>query len=585
MLRVLLTVASVLTTSRLFGQDPRVGLSAGMTNAGVASSNMKLISNTPRPAPLAPGSGPAIPAGMPPVIGDILYANSDFAFRNNLLFMGNFRGFQIYDVANAAAPKLVTAFVCPGGQGDVSIHGNLLFMSVEMPNGRTDCADVPFSMDPAPTRFEGVRIFDITNVAKPKQVAFVQTCRGSHTHTLVPDGKDRASVYLYVSGVSEVRPATEVPGCSGGMPDKDPNTAYFRIEVVKVPLKRPQDAKVVNSPRLFADSAGNIAGLWMGGSHGEGTQNTARTDQCHDITVYPEMGLAAGACSGNGILLDISDPSKPRRIDQVMDPNFSYWHSANFNNDATKLLFTDEWGSGMAPRCQSTDKKEWGADAIFTLSNRKLKLGGYYKLPAAQSDKENCVAHNGSLIPVPGRDIMVQAWYQGGISIFDFTDAKSPVEIGYFDRGPYDAGVLRLGGHWSAYWYNGRIFASEIGRGLDIIEVTPSEALTQNELDAAKLVTWGEYNPQTQLRATWPSHPSVALALIDQLRRGGNLPVEQLNQAAQQIDAALKQSLATRRAGYQQLAMAVATWRAATTNQTDLKRIDWLAKTLSDLAK
>jgi hypothetical protein len=266
--------------------------------------------------------------------------------------------------------------------------------------------------------------------------------------------------------------------------------------------------------------------LWKGGNYGPGTQSSNETNQCHDITVYPQIGLAAGACSGNGILLDISDPVHPARLDAVSDKNFAYWHSATFNNEGTKVIFTDEWGGGTRPRCRKTDPLNWGADAIFSITNRKLKFEGYYKMPAPQTEQENCVAHNGSLIPVPGRDIMVQAWYQGGVSVFDFTDAAHPQEIAFFDRGPLDAKELYLGGYWSAYWYNGRIYGSEIMRGLDVFRLKPSEFLSQNELDAAMLAQTNELNVQMQQKYVWPANVVVVKAYIDQLNRDKGISAE-----------------------------------------------------------
>jgi hypothetical protein len=476
--------------------DPRVGLRAGWTDAGEAARNLELVAHRDRPERFF----------NPAEMGDFGFANTDMAFQGNNLFLGNYNGFQVYDISDPTRPTLRTSVVCPGGQGDVSVYNNLLFMSVEETRGRTDCGTQGVADTVSTERFRGVRIFDISNLDSPRQVALVQTCRGSHTHTLVTDPKDNANVYLYVSGTGGVRPAAELAGCSGLRPEEDPNTSLFRIEVIQVPLAAPQQARVVNAPRIFADAAtGAIAGLWRGGTHGEGTQRTSETNQCHDITVYPEIGLAAGACSGNGILLDIRDVANPVRIDEVSDPNFAYWHSATFNNDGTKVIFTDEWGGGSAPRCQATDRPEWGANAIFTLENRKLEHDGYYKLPAPQTAMENCVAHNGSLIPVPGRDIMVQAWYQGGVSVFDFTDPANPVEIAYFDRGPMSANELVTGGYWSAYWYNGYIYASEIGRGLDVFRLVPSEHLSQNEINAARQVRMNQFNPQLQQKLTLPS--------------------------------------------------------------------------------
>ena len=492
--------------------DPRSNLRPGYHDAAVAANAVRLVGHVNRPAGFEDPSGD---------VGNLMYGNSDMAFRGNTLFVGSFHGFNIYDITGAV-PQLRKSFVCPGGQGDLSIYGNLLFMSVEMPNGRVDCGGQGTSGRVDPARFQGVRIFDVSDLNNPRQVAAVQTCRGSHTHTLVTDPDDDDNVYIYVAGTSNVRPAEELAGCSGRPPSQDTATAYFRIEVIQVPLAAPQNARVVNGPRIFADPAtGDIAGLWRGGRHGEGTQSTAGTNQCHDITAYPHFGIAAGACSGNGILLDISDPADPVRLDEVIDPNFAYWHSATFNNAATTVLFTDEWGGGGAPFCKATDNPRWGADAIFRLENRReLELQSYYKLPAAQTALENCVAHNGSLIPVPGRDIMAQAWYQGGMSIFDFTDPEHPFEIAYFDRGPITSDEMALSGMWSTYWYNGRIYASEISRGVDVFELEPSEHLSANEIAAAREVRRDLFNPQHQDFIEWPATFTVARAYADQLLRG-----------------------------------------------------------------
>jgi len=444
--------------------------------------------------------------------------------------------------------------VCPGGQGDVSVYKNLMFMSVEMPNGRLDCGTQGFPPIPPPApgeekkkrippaqkdRFRGVRIFDVSDIKNPKQVAAVQTCRGSHTHTLVIDPNDKNNVYIYVSGTSFVRQPEELAGCSGEKPDKDPNTALFRIDIIQVPVAAPQDAKVVSSPRLFMDPrTGTVNSLLSAGGHEKGHEKPEETDQCHDITVYSAIGLAAGACSGNGILLDIKDPVHPKRVAAVNDPNYSYWHSASFSNDGTKVVFTDEWGGGLGPRCRPNDPNKWGADAIFQLKDNQLAMASYYKMPAAQSDTENCVAHNGSLIPVPGRDIEVQAWYQGGVSLMDFTDAAHPVEIAYFDRGPIDPKLLILGGEWSAYWYNGYIYGSEIARGLDVFELEPTKLLTQNEIDAAKTIRVSELNVQNQQKLEWPAKLVVAKAYLDQLSRSAALPQDRIAAFRKAIQAA-----------------------------------------------
>jgi hypothetical protein len=545
--------------------DPRFKLAPGLYDAGEASMGMKHLLLVKKPDAfqlgasqpddpkvektiiqlgIAGGDVSKIPKELQMVIAQLAFANSDLAFQGNHLFQGNFYGVSIYDISNPAQASLLTSMVCPGGQGDVSVYKNLLFMSVEMPNGRLDCGEQGFPPEPAPAeghererhmpaaqkdRFRGVRIFDISNIKSPKQVAAVQTCRGSHTHTLVVDPSDKDNVYIYVSGTSFVRQSEELAGCSGEAPDKDPNTALFRIDVIKVPVAAPQDAKVVSSPRVFIDArTGALNGLSNGGSHGKGEEKPADTDQCHDITVYSAIGLAAGACSGNGILLDIKDPVHPKRVDAVNDPNYSYWHSASFSNDGTKVVFTDEWGGGLGARCRPNDPNKWGADSIFNLHDDKLTFASYYKLPAAQADTENCVAHNGSLVPVPGRDIEVQAWYQGGVSVMDFTDADHPFEIAYFDRGPIDPKMLVLGGDWSAYWYNGNIYGSEIARGLDVFELTPSKFLTQNEIDAAKTVRVAELNVQDQQKIDWPAKLVVAKAYVDQLERSQALPAERI---------------------------------------------------------
>jgi hypothetical protein len=546
--------------------DPRFALTPGMYDAGEASMGIKHLLLVKKPDAFQLGSddpdspkvqktlsqlGVSGTAKMPKplqlVIAQLAFGNSDFAFQGNHLFQGNFYGVNIFDISNPANTTLLTSLVCPGGQGDVSVYKNLLFMSVEMPNGRLDCGAQGFPAEPpAPPpapgeerkrrlpaaqkdRFRGVRIFDISDIKNPKQVAAVQTCRGSHTHTLVLDPNDKDNVYIYVSGTSFVRQPEELAGCSGETPDKDPNTALFRIEVIKVPVAAPQDAKVVSSPRVFIDArTGALNGLTNGGSHGKDEEKPADTNQCHDITVYSAIGLAAGACSGNGIILDIKDPVHPKRVDAVNDPNYSYWHSASFSNDGTKVVFTDEWGGGLGARCRPNDPMKWGADALFNLKDDKLTFASYYKLPAAQGDTENCVAHNGSLIPVPGRDIEVQAWYQGGISVVDFTDVMHPFEIAYFDRGPIDPKMLVLGGDWSAYWYNGTIYGSEIARGLDVFELTPTKFLTQNEIDAAKTVHVAELNVQNQQKLEWPAKLVVAKAYADQLERSQGLPADQL---------------------------------------------------------
>ncbi len=561
----------VYSNPRATADDPRVGLKPGLFDAGEAIFGLQKIASLQKPPGFAPDPNapeppppPAPPANAPaggrggrgPTINTGT-VNSDLAFSGNHLFVGNYYGINFYDIDNPTKIKLGTSVVCPGGQGDVSVYGHLLFMSAEAMNGRIDCGTqgiavpanaappeppaepaAPAPGDPAvgagragrrppppsPDRFRGVRIFDISDLANPKQVAAVQSCRGSHTHSLLVDPKDKDNVYIYISGTGPVRQAEELAGCSGGDPKANPETALFRIDIIKVPLAHPEQAKIVSSPRIFTDTqTGDVDGLWKGGTHGEGTQSTSTTNQCHDITIYSAIGLAAGACSGNGILLDVSDPVNPKRIDAVSDPNYAYWHSATFSNDGSKVLFTDEWGGGAQPRCRATDPMHWGADAIFNLANRKLALSSYYKMPAPQTDLENCVAHNGSLVPIPGRDVFVQAWYQGGISMVDFTDPSHPFEIAYFDRGPLDAVKRGTGGFWSVYWYNGYIYGSEIARGVDVFRLAPSKFLTQEEIDASNQVHFDILNVQSQPKIVWPQNLIVGKAYVAQLERSGAL--------------------------------------------------------------
>ena len=527
--------------------DPRANLAAGFRDAEEAISNLRLVAALPKPtgfydpenpAQLAPRiaedaeadeAGDLVDTARPdireeededgnPRFGErgslLSFANTDMAFSGDLLVAGNYHGFNVYRLGDDGIPQLASSIVCPGGQGDVSIAGDLLLMSVQDSRARKDCGLQGIESNISDERFRGLRIFDISDVTRPRQVGQVQTCRGSHTHSIV--SADDQRLVVYNSGTSYVRDDRELPGCFERGGD---NTALFSIDVIEIPLADPAAARIVDSPRIFAQD-GRIAGLWRGGDHGEGTQETRVTDQCHDITVFPSLNLAAGACSGNGIILDIADPLAPKRLDDVTDTGFAYWHSATFNNDGTKVLFTDEWGGGGRPRCQAGDPMTWGANAIYAIEDGKLAFRSLYKLPAPQSDVENCVAHNGSIIPVPGRDIFVQAWYQGGISVIDFTDAENPFEIAYFDRGPVDADQLITGGYWSAYWYNGRIYATEISRGLDVFALSPSEFLTAEEIAAAEAAQYdgGVFNPQTQTQVSWPE---AAIAAAAASRKGG----------------------------------------------------------------
>jgi hypothetical protein len=579
-----------------------VGLGAGLFDAEEAIWNLELVSATP------------------PAEAFVGVTNSDLAFKGNFAIQGNYNGMQIWNIEDPRHPLLVTGFVCPASQSDVSVYGDLLFVSGEGFGGRLDCGADGVQEAVSSERLRGVRIFDISDIRNPEYVANVQTCRGSHTHTVLKDPNDDENVYIYVSGSAPVRPAEELSGCSGAPLGEDPNTALFRIEVIRVPLANPERAAIANSPRIFAGlvappehgpapedlaqieearangafiidfpdgpqivsqrEVNEVLGQFVTQRGGTGAPIQADTlalrsliadivaqaidappeeagagpNQCHDITVYPEIGLAGGACGGYGFLLDISDPVNPERIGAVSDENFSYWHSATFNNDGTKVLFSDEWGGGGAPKCRASDPAEWGADAIFTLENGEMVFQGYHKLSAPQTAQENCVAHNGSLIPIPGRDVMVQAWYQGGISVFDWTDARNPIEIAFHDRGPIDPDVMRMGGSWSVYWYNGVIVSSEIARGLDIFELTPSALISQNEIDAAKSVRLEYLNAQGQPHFEWPTTFALAGAYLDQLERSGGLSSARIESTRQGLSAAEGASGAARRQALSALA-------------------------------
>jgi uncharacterized protein (DUF305 family) len=540
--------------------DPRAGLSPGFDDAEVAAYNLHLVADLPRPAGFFDPANPSELQAETPIDPEdeedqtelsteqkradaraplLSFANTDMAFFDDVLVAGSYHGVNIYRLGNDGVPALLSSIVCPGGQGDVSVVGNLLIMSVQETRSRLDCGLEGITEDVSPDRFRGIRIFDISDLTQPRQVSAVQTCRGSHTHSVVT--ADAEKIIVYNSGTSTIRDEEELAGCYD-IPG-DMRTALFRIDVIEIPINDPASARIVNSPAVFADpeDEGVLAGLWRGGEHDDESQETRVTDQCHDITVFPELNLAAGACAGNGILFDISDPANPRRLDAVVDRGFAYWHSATFSNDGTKVLFTDEWGGGTRPRCRAYDPLDWGADAIYDIVDNKLEFRSYYKMPAPQVEQENCVAHNGSIIPVPGRDIFVQAWYQGGVSVIDFTDSANPVEIAYFDRGPIDAEKLVVGGYWSSYWYEGRIYASEIYRGLDVFELLPSDYLSENEIAAAKLAIQGEvFNPQTQHQVSWPAEPAVAMAYVDQLTRSGDMADrlgEEIAEALQGNDA------------------------------------------------
>jgi uncharacterized protein (DUF305 family)/polyhydroxyalkanoate synthesis regulator phasin len=602
--------------------DPRAGLAPGLYDAGEAIMNLQLLSSLRKPLgfydpgnPIERGADkpdasedeqttPAEgskddkdkPQSMENAAQDrrypmLSFANTDMAFSNDVLVTGSYHGFNMYRIDAEGIPVGLSSVVCPGGQGDVSIVGDLLIMSVEQTRGRLDCGLKGVVADASPERFRGLRIFDISDLTRPKQVGAVQTCRGSHTHSVVAGPTADGKIIVYNSGTSSVREEEELESCIDELPGDD-RTALFRIDVIEIPITDPSKSRIVSSPAVFADpKTGALAGLWRGGDHGDDTQDTWRTDQCHDITVFPSANLAAGACSGNGILFDISDPLDPVRIDTVTDTGFAYWHSATFNNAGDKILFTDEWGGGSRARCRAWDPLDWGANAIYDIDNGKLEFQSHYKMPAPQLETENCVAHNGSIIPVPGRDIFVQAWYQGGISVIDFTDSNKPFEIAYFDRGPVLEDELIVGGYWSAYYYQGRIYGTEITRGLDVLTLLPSEYLSANEIAAAALAYPSigprkTFNPQQQIPMSWPASPIVARVYIDQLFKDGAINAKTAKRVIDIVDVA-ERAMAS--GGDKNLSRRMMAMKILATgknsNNTDRERLKALRSMIQGLAK
>jgi len=602
--------------------DPRAGLAPGLYDAGEAIMNLQLLSSLRKPLgfydpgnPIERGADkpdasedeqttPAEgskddkdkPQSMENAAQDrrypmLSFANTDMAFSNDVLVTGSYHGFNMYRIDAEGIPVGLSSVVCPGGQGDVSIVGDLLIMSVEQTRGRLDCGLKGVVADASPERFRGLRIFDISDLTRPKQVGAVQTCRGSHTHSVVAGPTADGKIIVYNSGTSSVREEEELESCIDELPGDD-RTALFRIDVIEIPITDPSKSRIVSSPAVFADpKTGALAGLWRGGDHGDDTQDTWRTDQCHDITVFPSANLAAGACSGNGILFDISDPLDPVRIDTVTDTGFAYWHSATFNNAGDKILFTDEWGGGSRARCRAWDPLDWGANAIYDIDNGKLEFQSHYKMPAPQLETENCVAHNGSIIPVPGRDIFVQAWYQGGLSVIDFTDSNKPFEIAYFDRGPVLEDELIVGGYWSAYYYQGRIYGTEITRGLDVLTLLPSEYLSANEIAAAALAYPSigprkTFNPQQQIPMSWPASPIVARVYIDQLFKDGAINAKTAKRVIDIVDVA-ERAMAS--GGDKNLSRRMMAMKILATgknsNNTDRERLKALRSMIQGLAK
>ena len=592
--RVLTLAASLLILPALLiaqtypaADDPRSSLTPGRLDAGVAALNMRLVSFSPKPAAFDTAQG-------------LAFINSDLAFRGRYVYQGNFSGFTIWDVSDPAAPRVVSAVSCLTSQGDPSIYGNLLFLSAEGRGNRNDCAKA--AVQNLGDHMAGVRIYDVSDPGAPRLVKNVQTCKGSHTHTIVPDPKDDGVIYIYVSGNQSPRPAEELAGCREGTDPADESNSLYRLDVIRVPLANPEQSEVVTGARIFTglDAAPRAAGrpARRPRAASDSTRPAPRPTgprNCHDVTAYPAVGLLAGACASHGLLVDISDPLKPVRLDAVADTNFSLWHTAVFSNDGKKVVFTDEWGGGTGPMCQATSMMEMGGNTVLTVgANRKYTQHAYFKIPAAQAAEENCVSHNGGLIPVPGRDIMVQGWYQGGVSVMEFTDPDNPRELAYFDRGSIDRpaadsaasrpgarGSRTIGGSWGAYWWNGLIYSSELDRGLDILELMPSDQLSANELAAAKLVRFEQYNPQSQPRITWPAAFPVVRAYLDQLVRGNGLAPERTAAIASALDAAEKQTGGARRSALEALARQV---NQDAGRASDKERVRAMAAAIRELA-
>jgi hypothetical protein len=421
------------------------------------SPNVRHLANVPKQAEFAAESS----------------FGSDLAFSGHYAISGNYGGISIYNIAVPGRPRLVSTTVCPGSQNDVSVAGNLVFTSTDSSRNKAECEGNVSQSSSIKESWEGIRIFDISDKTRPRYVGAVETDCGSHTHTTIPDRRNRRTI-IYVSSYG---PSSSAPDCQ---PPHD------KISVIEVPDGAPETARVVATPVLFPD--GGFPGI---------PGQTSATSGCHDITAYPAKGIAAGACMGQGVLLDIRDLTDPKVIDSVTDPNFAFWHSATFNNDASTVVFTDELGGGSGPTCNPTIGPTRGADAIYRIidtdAGKRLEFASYFKVPRANAATENCVAHNGSLVPIPGRDIMVQAWYQGGMSVWEFTDPANPRELAFFERGPLSTERLIVGGSWSSYWYNGLIYSSDIQKGLDVLVVLDPAFLLAGLLNRMSV-----FNAQTQ---------------------------------------------------------------------------------------
>jgi LVIVD repeat-containing protein len=587
---VAVVLPSLLAAQTYPMRDARSNLKPGRLDAGEAALNMRLVSFTPKAAVFDTARG-------------LAFINSDLAFKDKYVYQGNFAGFTIWDVSDPTKPTAVSAVSCITSQGDPSIYGNLLFLSAEGGGNRNDCGKGGVQLPNE--HMAGVRIYDVSNPASPRLVKNVQTCKGSHTHTIIPSPRDKNVIYIYVSGSQAARPDSEMVGCKNGDDPADETNSLFRLDVIKVPLRNPERAEVVTGARIFTglDPAPRAAGRPARRRRGEDTTAPPPPPtgprNCHDVTAYPAANLLAGACGSYGLLVDISNPEKPVRLDAKADTNFSLWHTAVFSNDGKKVVFTDEWGGGTSPMCQANSMMEMGGNTILTIdAKKKYTQHSYFKIPTAQMAEENCVSHNGGLIPVPGRDLMVQGWYQGGVSVMEFTDPDHPKELAYFDRGSIDSmrvvdqplppgadGRPRrgtIGGSWGAYWWNGFIYSSELDRGFDILELQPSDDLSANEIAAAKLVRWSEYNPQSQPRIEWPAAFPVVRSYLDQLVRWNGLARERTSAIGASLDAAEKQTARWRRNSLNSLAAQV---ERDVAGASDPQRVKAMSDAIKALAK
>jgi len=518
----------------------------------------------------------------------LTFINSDLAFGTHFVYQANFAGFTIWDITDPAKPVMASATRCITSQGDPTIYGHLLFLSAEGAGNRNDCGDGGVQ-DPK-DHMAGVRIYDVSDPKAPKLIRNVQTCKGSHTHTLVPSPKDPRTIYLYVSGQQAARPDSELAGCKNGTDPADPSNSLFQLDIIRVPLDRPEQAEVIPGARIFTglDAGGECKQFCApveprrqaaaGGTRpAPDPAMPTGPRNCHDVTAYPAMNLLAASCSTYSIVVDISNPEKPFRLDALTDTNnFQGRHTAAFSNDGKKLIQTDEWGGGTGPMCQASSMIELGGNTVITLDAKKKQTQrAYFKLPSAQAAEENCVSHNGGIIPVPGRDLYVQGWYQGGVDIMDFTNPDSTFEIGYFDRGSINppklidgpqpppgtpevrGGGNTIGGSWGAYYWNGLIFSSELDRGMDILELTPSAQLSANEIAAAKLVRFTDYNPQSQPKMTWPPAFVVVRSYLDQLVRSSGLASARTAAISSALDMAEMKTGAARATALNALAQQV----------------------------